>query len=70
LAAAVVIVWPVSSNIGDKQQSDKVALADSQMNALLTGEYRKPVQHSISATADKGLRNPGADHALSYCRGT
>jgi hypothetical protein len=34
LAAAVVIVWPVSLNIGDKQQSDKIALADSQMNAL------------------------------------
>jgi len=33
-APAVVIVWPLSSTIRDKQQSDKLALAESQMNAL------------------------------------
>src|SRR5258708_31580223 len=33
-APAVVIVWPLSSKIGDKQQSDKPALAENQMNGL------------------------------------
>jgi hypothetical protein len=33
-APAVVIVWPLSPTIGDKQQSDKLALAENQMNAL------------------------------------
>jgi hypothetical protein len=33
-APAVVIVWPLSSKIGDKQQSDKLALAENQINAL------------------------------------
>jgi hypothetical protein len=33
-APAVVIVWPLPSTIGDKQQSDRLALADDQMNAL------------------------------------
>jgi hypothetical protein len=33
-APAVVIVWPLSSTIGDKQQLDKLALAENQMNAL------------------------------------
>jgi hypothetical protein len=33
-AAAVVIVWPASSHVGDKQRSDKIALANSEMDAL------------------------------------
>ncbi len=33
-APAVVIVWPLASASGDKQQSDKLALAENQMNAL------------------------------------
>jgi hypothetical protein len=33
-APAVVIVWPLSSTMGDRQQSDKLALADNQLNAL------------------------------------
>jgi hypothetical protein len=31
-APAIIVVWPVPS--GDRQQSDTLALADSQMNAL------------------------------------
>jgi len=34
LAPAVVIVWPVSSQAGDRQQSDKIALANKEMDAL------------------------------------
>jgi hypothetical protein len=34
LAPAVVIVWPVSSQTGDKQQSGKIALANNEMDAL------------------------------------
>jgi hypothetical protein len=34
LAPAIVIVWPVSSNIDDKQRSDKIAFADHEMDAL------------------------------------
>jgi hypothetical protein len=33
-APAIVIVWPVSSQAGDKQQSDKIALANTEMDAL------------------------------------
>ena len=34
LAPAVVIVWPASSHVGDKQRSDKIALANTEMDAL------------------------------------
>lgn len=33
-APAIVIVWPVSSQAGDKQQSDKLALANHEMDDL------------------------------------
>jgi hypothetical protein len=33
-APAVVIVWPVSSPAGDKQRSDKIALANNEMDAV------------------------------------
>ena len=34
LTPAMVIVWPVTSPIADKQQSDNLALALKQMNAV------------------------------------
>jgi hypothetical protein len=34
LTPATVIVWPVTSPIGDKQQSDNLALALKQMDAV------------------------------------
>jgi hypothetical protein len=34
LAPAIVIVWPVSSNVDDKQRSDKIAFANHEMDAL------------------------------------
>jgi hypothetical protein len=33
-APAVVFVWPASSQAGDKQRSDKIALANNEMDAL------------------------------------
>jgi hypothetical protein len=33
-ASAVVIVWPASSHVGDKQRSDQIALANNEMDAL------------------------------------
>jgi hypothetical protein len=33
-APAIVIVWPTSSHVDDKQQSDKIALANHEMDAL------------------------------------
>jgi hypothetical protein len=33
-APAIVFVWPVSSNVGDKQRSDKIASANKEMDAL------------------------------------
>jgi hypothetical protein len=34
LIPAIVFVWPVSSQAGDKQQSDKLAFANHEMDAL------------------------------------
>ncbi|MGO8909742.1 MAG: hypothetical protein ACLQDM_10540 [Bradyrhizobium sp.] len=34
IAPAIVIVWPVTSPIGDKQKSDNLALALKQMDAI------------------------------------
>ena len=33
-APAIVIVWPVTSPVGDKQQSENLALAFKQMDAI------------------------------------
>jgi len=33
-APAIVIVWPVTSPVGDKQQSEDIALAFKQMDAI------------------------------------
>jgi hypothetical protein len=33
-ASAIVVVWPEKAHAVDKQQSDKLTLADGQMNAI------------------------------------
>jgi hypothetical protein len=39
-APAIVIVWPVTSPVGDKQRSENLALASKQMNAIEEASIR------------------------------
>jgi hypothetical protein len=50
LVPAIVFVWPVSSQAGDKQPSDKLALANHEMDAL----NRQVLQ--VSAASDFSKR--------------
>jgi hypothetical protein len=46
-APAIVFVWPVSSNVGDKQRSDKIASANKEMDALLASAASDFNDHPI-----------------------
>jgi hypothetical protein len=39
-APAIVIVWPVTSSVGDKQRSENLALAFKQMDAIEDASVR------------------------------
>jgi hypothetical protein len=54
LVPAIVFVWPVSSQAGDKQPSDKLALANHEMDAFEQASIASQCSIRFQQTPNKG----------------
>jgi hypothetical protein len=54
LLLAIIFVWPVSSQAGDRQPSDKLALANHEMDALEQASIASQCSIRFQQTPNKG----------------